>query len=171
MVEDVAPAPPQPAPAPAEEPREIGFHNPLAVRIGLFLSLLTLLLAVLLKEFVLLWMIVAGVLAVYLYRRRTGEVVSLRGGVRLGWIMGLFLFVIMMIMVSLLALAVTDSSFVANMGAQMKARGAEGDVGQMIAALQSAGGLVQILTSSFVFCFALPMLGGLIGARLLRRSL
>jgi uncharacterized protein YqgC (DUF456 family) len=159
----------EPTPPPIEvrpEPVEISFRNPLAVRIALFLAMLTFLLAMLLGPFILLWMITAGAVAVYLYRRRTGQSLTARGGARLGWITGVFMFIISMILIATIALALTDKSTVDVFMTQMKQRGSEATAQQLITALQSPGQLFQVLLESFIFCGVLPMIGGLLGAKL-----
>ena len=38
----------------------------------------------------------------YLYQRRTGDYLSLRGGLQIGWMTGLFCFIVTMVMLTLL---------------------------------------------------------------------
>lgn len=153
-------------PAARMEAPEINFRNPLAVRIGLFLAMLTFLLAAILGSFIILWTIVAGGLAAWLYWRRTGLPLSPAGGARLGWITGVFTFVISMVLIAITALAVTDSNFVDLFVEQMKQRGAESTARQLVAALQSPAQIAGVLFEMFIFFALLPVVGGLLGAKL-----
>ncbi len=94
--EEREPQPPvaAPAPAPRSVPARIGFRNALAVRLGLLAALFANLFNLLLFLGCPLWLVSAGFLCVYLYQRRTGEPLSVRGGARIGWITGLFSFAI-----------------------------------------------------------------------------
>jgi hypothetical protein len=158
---------PPPIPVAAEpEPKAIGFRNGLAVRIGLFLSMLTMLVSVLIGPFVILWMLVAGGLAAWLYKRRTGEVLSAWSGARLGWITGLFTFLILMVLISTAAFLLTDPAFVDMFLAQMRQRGAGETAKQVVDALQSPGRIAAALVQTFIFCGLLPVLGGMLGAKL-----
>ena len=88
-------APPLPATAPPPSgPPRVNFRNKTAVRIGLLMggaaSLLSALPAVFLGlPGVALWWICAGFLSVYFYRRRTGYLLTVDNGLRMGWITGL----------------------------------------------------------------------------------
>lgn len=176
MIEET---PDEPVAAIAEnvaEPPEISFRNPLAVRIGLFLAGLTFLVMILLGRLLPvpgllpIWLVGVGFLAVYLYRRRTGHSVSPRSGARLGWIIGVFLFVIGMILISLFAVALTDPSFVETL-TQMKQLGTDAAATKKaIDELRTPTGLIGILMTVFIFCASLPMVGGMLGATILRRA-
>lgn len=171
-------AEPEPAPPPVEAPivvatainppLEIGFRNPLAVRIGLFLAILTFLLSVLLGPFIVIWMLVAGAVAVWLYAKRTGTPLTASAGARLGWITGLFTFLISMVLVSITALALSDKTFVDAFLVQMKQRGAESTAQQLVEALQSPDKIAIVLLQMFLYCGLLPVVGGLLGAKLFR---
>jgi hypothetical protein len=68
----------------------INLRNPLAVRLGLFAALAATLLNVLLFLACPVWLMASGFLCVYLYEMRTGQELTVRNGVRMGWITGLF---------------------------------------------------------------------------------
>src|SRR5438552_13672559 len=75
--EVVVEQPPSPPPlnfiAPAAKPLAPSFHNPIAVRVGLFVASFAALLCVLLPFGCVIWLPSAGFIAVYLYSRRTGQ--------------------------------------------------------------------------------------------------
>jgi hypothetical protein len=83
---------PPPLPAIVVPPLVISFRNGPAVRIALsmgFLAFLCLLVAgqlALPQALIFVWLAAAGFLAVFLYRRSTGQRLSVMNGARLGWI-------------------------------------------------------------------------------------
>ncbi len=156
---------------------EIGFHNSLALRVSLLAGCLAFVASSLPFHPLirLLFLLGAGVFAVYLYRRRSGYPVEVRGGVRIGWITGLFCFVIFTVLftVSFAALAfiVHDGSMIAYMREQLSTMGmSQEQIQQAIEIFQNPvqiGGMLiwLFLTSTFV-----PALGGALGAKLLSRN-
>lgn len=75
-------------------PPRLNFHNVTAVRIGLLMASIASLLSalpVLAAGLVglVIWWLTAGFLAVYIYRRRTGQFLTVDSGLRMGWITGL----------------------------------------------------------------------------------
>ena len=109
----------------------IGFRNPLAVRVALLASVIGFLffgiagqISALLS---LVAMLGAGVFSVFLYRRRTGLPVSLAGGIHMGWITGVFSFVTAMILVTIMAVALTDQTFASVFQSQLGARSSDVD--------------------------------------------
>ncbi len=97
-------------PSPPELP-PIGFHNGPAVRIALLAGVLSIFVSALSgqlplpRAFALVWLVATGFLAVFLYRRRTGQRLSALSGAHLGWICGIFGFVIATIMLTTVAVA------------------------------------------------------------------
>jgi hypothetical protein len=93
--EVVAVAPPGPdgAPPPSTPPH-VNFHNKTAVRIGLLMAAMASLLSVFPAMVLgpaglaISW-VSAGFLSVYIYRRRTGQFLTVDSGLRMGWITGL----------------------------------------------------------------------------------
>jgi len=52
------------------------------------------------QAFALIWLVAGGFLTVFLYKRRTGQRISMLNGAHLGWICGVFAFVIVTIMLT-----------------------------------------------------------------------
>lgn len=102
LIPEVEPPPPPPA-APFVPPvsPSIGFRNALAVRLGFMAALLASFFNVLLFLACPLWLVAAGFLCVYVYQRRTGEALTVSNGARIGWIAGLFSFVIFAVLFTL----------------------------------------------------------------------
>lgn len=176
------PWPPEPeALEPAKGPVAINFHNRAAVRVGLLAAAIaSLLISFPMPTLVnLIWMFVsfvgAGFFAVYLYNRRTGDQLTLRGGARLGWITGVFCFVIATIFFTIVVISVSLGEGLTEFyRKQLKSQAAGVDVKEFLHVLQSPAGLAAILLFSllvlFVFSTVLPLIGGAMGAKVLEKD-
>ena len=95
-------------------PLPLSFRNPVALRTGLLAA--TLLCLIMLIPGVIygsiLWWLGAGFFSVWIYKRRTGQRLTVRGGARMGWITGVLscalvtlLFVFLMVTIQRVGLA------------------------------------------------------------------
>ena len=179
-VDEPEPAAPPPIPvvvAQAVATPVISFHNGTAVRIALsmgFLAFLCLLVVgqlALPEALIFVWLAAAGFLAVFLYRRSTGQRLSVVNGARLGWISGIFGFVIVTIILTLFVIALSEPSVVTALREQIKTRGIpEANLDQMIEALHTPSGITSALGMFFLLFTVLPAFGGAVGAKLLDRD-
>jgi hypothetical protein len=94
--------------APVAMPLTPSFHNPIAVRVGLFVASIAALLCVLLPFGCVIWLPSAGFIAVYLYSRRTGQSLSVRSGARMGWIAGIMSFAIFTVVFTVGTVAIAN---------------------------------------------------------------
>ena len=182
LVEETAePEPPIPSPAPLAPPApvltEISFHNRMAVRIGFLAALTAVLLFLFPLPFPFLRLMIvflaAGFLAVFLYTRRTGQMLSVRGGVRMGWITGIFCFTLISLLMTVAMVSISNRGGLANyLRSQFPANDARSDT--LAQALSDpatlAGGLLFALLMLFVILTALPMIGGALGAKVLAKE-
>jgi hypothetical protein len=170
-------AAPQPPPLPAAQPVQppvVGFRNPAAVRAALISSALATLAGLVPLPSLLhtLWQLIAvvagGFGSVYLYQRKTGEYLSVRSGLQIGWMVGMFCFVVMMVVLTLLL------AFVSAVGeAGIKRLGQEAgrpEVEQIYQMLSNPAMLVFALVTSFFFLTVLGSAGGALGAKILERE-
>ncbi len=152
----------------------IGFRNPLAVRISLFASLIGFILLGVIGQISqvlsLVAMLGAGTLAVNLYRRRTGLPVTVRGGIHIGWITGVFAFVAAVILVTVMAVALSDTTVASTFQTQLSARSNQEVAKQVVDAFRSPKGIADILVTFFVACAVMPVVGGALGALMGRRG-
>jgi succinate dehydrogenase/fumarate reductase cytochrome b subunit len=123
----------------------------------------------------LLWLLAAGFLAVYLYGRRTGQSVSVRAGTRMGWITGVFCFVIATVFFTINVLLISSQTSLADFyRSQLNARASDPNMQRVLEILQSPAGLAVILFMSVGFLFVLfagvPTVGGALGAKVLERE-
>jgi hypothetical protein len=164
-------APPPPLPAP---PAPIGFHNGAAVRVALVAWILTVAGSTLFgvasvpQVFALLWLPAGGFFAVYLYRRRTGQRLTILNGAHLGWLSGIFGFVMALIGS---AVEFADPTALSKMRQQMQANGfGDANITQVFSFLTSPGGIIVLVVGLFIMFTFLPACGGALGAKLLDRD-
>jgi zinc-ribbon domain len=171
---------PQAAIAVPEVPLEIGFHNRIAVRIAFIGAINSLLLFFLLQPIPLLAIfgsfLLAGFLAVYLYRRATGQNVTAGNGAKIGWITGVFSFTIFTLLSTCNVLFMSYqggmSKILDQFRSQMSAQGADADM--LLRLIDQPMGLAAFLLGTLIFMFVfltlLPTLGGALGAKLFTRA-
>jgi hypothetical protein len=177
-VETEAP-PPAPPPIPAAAaPPPIGFHNGLAVRIGLLAAVLTIVVSVAVSQLGALrylspvWPVAAGFWTVFVYKRRTGQRLSLMNGAHLGWISGFFAFLIITVLLTIFVVMVSDPSFVSLMREQWKHLGlSDADINQTLQTIRTPANIAAVVVNSLLLLTVLPAFGGAIGAKLLDRGL
>lgn len=180
IAEPPAPPPPPEIPVlPAARFPGINFHNPIAVRVGLTMASIAALLTwlPLIQVGFAIWWLAAGFFSVYLYRRRTGEWLTVGSGVRLGWVTGVLTFVIMTVLVTvtLVPLALRDGGLAALYQEQLRSmQGNQAAIEQAMQALKSPTVLVIGIVSTLLFMFAiitcLCTAGGALGAKMMRRE-
>ena len=159
-----------PLPVPAQ-PAAIGFHNSTAVWIALRVALIMFLLCLVLGILSFVWLLAGGFFAVYLYRRRTGQVVTVKAGAHLGWIAGIFGFVMTMVILTMMVLAVSDPENVAKMREQFNSWSmSEEDLNRMIELLHNPSSILAMVLGSFTLFTLLSAAGGAFGAKLLNRN-
>jgi len=174
-----APPPPQLVAAPVAPPA-IGFHNPVAVRVGLLSAALASLLGIIPLPLAPFWMLVrllaSGFFAVYLYQRRTGALLTLREGARLGWITGVFSFLMATILLTVSVVSIVGGPGLASFyKEQLSSSNFPGiDLNEAMRVLESPAALSMILLFSLFFLFLffafVPMLGGLMGAKVMEKE-
>jgi hypothetical protein len=170
LVEEEVQAPPLPPPAAVVEPLAIGFHNKTAVRVAMLVGVLGFFLSALAGAFLLLVMTACGFFAVFLYRKRTGQRLSMLSGAHLGWITGLFGFLMATIMVTLITVALSQPDVVSTMKEQWKSYARpEQDLTLIIDTLRTPAKLAALLSVSFLSFTILPAFGGALGAKFLDR--
>jgi hypothetical protein len=158
---------PDPVAAPPVEPRApapLSFRNPQVVRIALLVAVIGTLLSFL--PYV-NWL-AAGYFAVFLYRRRTGIFLTMESGVRMGWITGVIMFIIMAVLLSLSIVFFRAAGGIEVFQSQFK-NAIDPKVVETLKMLQNGADLARLLIQLFVFTTLLSMAGGALGAKIARR--
>jgi hypothetical protein len=164
-----------PAPEIAPAPR-LNFHNSTAVRIGLVTaSIASLLSALPVLALGLLglaiWWLTAGFLAVYFYRRRTGQLLAVDNGLRMGWITGLIGSTITSVVFTLSVVPLIQGGKIASLYEEQfrKMSVNNPDVQQAIKILETPSGLAMFVVVALIFFFLiitfLCTAGGALGAK------
>jgi uncharacterized Tic20 family protein len=153
-------------PAVRVEPPAVDFHNQMALKIAFLMAVLATPLASLLPF---VNFLAGGFFAVLMYRRRTGQLLNLESGVKLGWITGILMFVIMVVIIAVSMAVIAAAGGVAALPAEMR-NTLDPRAKEMLKMLQSAPQMAQLLVMLFVFTTLLSMAGGALGAKLSRRA-
>jgi hypothetical protein len=152
----VAAAPPAPAPS---------FGNPVAIRIALAAAAV----ATLMSFLPYLNWLAAGFFAVFFYRRRTGALLNMESGVRMGWITGVMMFGMMALLLTISLLFFQAAGGIAAVQAEFK-NAVDPRVLEALKSLQSGTEIFRLLVQLFVFTTLLSMAGGALGAKMVGRS-
>jgi hypothetical protein len=166
-------APPPPI---AAEPAPISFRNAIAVRValatGIPVVLLTGVLTAIVGRLTLALPVAGGFFAVYLYRRSTGQKVTVLAGARLGWISGIIVFAILALLLTGVVLMLSQPDFVQNVRDQVAKMPAvsQEEVTRNLDLLRTPAGLAGALLDAFLSYTLLTALGGAVGAKILNRN-
>ncbi len=110
----------------------------------------------------------AGFVAALLYNGQSAQPLTPAGGARLGWMTGLWMFLVVAIMCAFAAVAVSNPE----MWEQAKSMSAQLGQASKLSALTPHEFLVQVIVEipvCFFLLTLLPGLGGMLGAKLLRK--
>lgn len=173
-------ADPTPEPAPTADTAArpvpgVSFRNPIAVRAAVIAAALATLggLIPLPGLFHTLWQLImivgGGFAAVWFYQRRTGDYLSVRGGLQIGWMTGLFAFVVMMVMLTLvfaLFAAVGESGM-----KQLSIESGRPEIAEAFQGIISNPAmLIFALVSWFFAVTMLASAGGALGSKVLEKE-
>jgi hypothetical protein len=170
IIQPVEPPPLPPPPVPQALP--LNFHNPVAVRIALLVAVC----ATVLSFLPFLNWIAAGFFAVFFYRRKTGNLLNVGAGARMGWITGLLMFGLWTVLFTIEQVpAALNGRLGPLLQEQLKSLPAQDPtVQQMMSLFQTGPGIAFVLFVSlaafFLFITGLSVAGGAIGAKLVGRG-
>jgi hypothetical protein len=161
-------APPAATPEHVPSPLPLNFRNPVAVRTASLVAVVAALLSWVPVLNVALW-IGAGYSAAFLYRRRTGHLLNVSGGLRIGWITGVIMFAMVALFFAGFILLFNLAGGVAVFEAQFR-NAADPRMMEALRMLQNGPDIAMLLTQLFVFITLLSMTGGALGAKLAGRG-
>ncbi len=157
----------------APAPMPLSFHNPEAIRVGFSVASVAALLSMIpyVNFGFIFWLLGAGFVSVFFYKRRTGQRLSVRSGARMGWITGVLSFAIITVILTFALFAINRMGGFAAVRDQMTSvQMTQKDVDEVAATLQSPVGILRLLASIFVVMTLVPMAGGALGAKLLNKE-
>lgn len=161
---------------------EINFSNGAAVRVALLVAAISMVLFVPLAGFsgmpllgIILPTLAAGVLSVWFYQRRTGANLTVLAGARMGWITGVFLFALFLILFTISVIPAIESGEMQKIQeAALQGSFSETDMARLKEIFENPVmlGLSILLFMGIYFVGAttLSSLGGMLGAKLLGRN-
>jgi hypothetical protein len=152
---------PEAAPPPPPTPQPMNFHNPIAVRI----ALVTALGATVLFFLPYINWLAAGYFAVLFYRRRTGCLLNIESGLRMGWMTGIMMFGILAALFTTCMIAIRALGGVAVLQAEFK-NAIDPKALESLKLLQNSQEVAGQLVLLFFFVTCLSMVGGALGAKL-----
>ena len=161
--------------APVDEPAPmpLTFQNPVAIRVGFSVASVAALLTMIpfVNYGVLVWLLGAGFVSVFFYKRRTGQRLSVRSGARMGWITGVMSFAILAVIMTFALFAINRMGGLAAVRDQMTSvQMSQKDMDEVAATLQSPLAIVRFMAYIFVVWTVVPMAGGALGAKLLSKD-
>jgi hypothetical protein len=173
--------PPSPPPLdfapPTVKPSAPSFHNPIAVRVGLFVASITSLLCLMLPFGAVVWLPSAGFISVFLYSRRTGQSLSVRSGARMGWIAGILSFMIFTVIftVGTVAIANQPGGLSEAFREALKSRPVpQQQLEEALQVLSTPTGQASVYIFALVFSFMVTSVfctaGGALGAKVLEKE-
>ena len=166
--EPIAPPPEELAPpvvTARPDAAALNFHNPVAIRIAMAAAAI----ATLLSFVPYLNWLAAGFFAVFFYRRRTGHMLNMESGVRMGWMTGVIMFGIMALLLTFSLVFFQVAGGIAQVQADFK-NAVDPRVLEALKHLQSGPEIASLLVQLFVFTTLLSMAGGALGAKMTGRS-
>ena len=174
MAEQPVVAVPLPPPTLAPPPVElapISFRNATAVRVALLTGIPMFLLSAVAGPLMLIVPVAGGFFAVYLYRQRTGQQMTVLAGARLGWISGIIVFTILTVLLTVVVLMLSQPDFLQSMRDQMAKMSSisQEELTKRIELLRTPSALAQGLLETFLTYTLLTALGGAVGAKFLNR--
>lgn len=158
---------------------DINFSNGTAVRIALMVAGISLLIFAPLANLIglgllgiLIPTLCAGILSVFLYQRRTGATLPVMAGARLGWITGVFMFSLFLVLFTLSVIpAIEAGEFQKLPETALKDNFSAADLEKVKEVMQNpsllAGAILVMMILYFVGATTLTSLGGMLGAKLL----
>jgi hypothetical protein len=151
----------------------LGFRNPIALRVGLLaaaLVCLTMMIPVV-QYMSILWWLGAGYLSVWIYKRRTGQRLNIRGGARMGWITGLLTCGLLTLLFTFLMLAIQQAGGLEALKSGLKDFAVQQSrVDEAIKVLQNPLAILRSLLEMFVILTLTCMAGGALGAKILSKD-
>jgi hypothetical protein len=165
---DVPVLPPPPAPILLPP---VGFGNSLAVRLCFLVASVASVLDAMpvVNFFCIIWSVMAGFIAVVLYRRATGIPLNIREGARIGWITGVLNSLILTVLTTI---SVASNSAELNAAFREQVRAKAPNDPAALAMLDNpyvlATAILFLLFLIFLFVTAACVGGGALGARILR---
>jgi hypothetical protein len=166
-------APPQPPLVEAAPLQALSFRNPIALRVGLLAAVLLCLLMMIpgVNYAAVVWWLGAGYFSVWIYKRRTGQRLNVRGGARMGWITGVISCALLTLRFAFFMLAIRQMGGLDAIKDGLKDFAfQQGSVDEALKMLQDPSKMLRSLIATFVMLTLTCTAGGALGAKMLGKD-
>ena len=164
---------PQLPPVESTAPAPLSFRNPIALRVGLLAALLLCVLMMIpgVNYAAVVWWLAAGYFSVWIYKRRTGQRLNVRGGARMGWITGIISCGLLTLLFAFCMLAIRQMGGLAALKDNLKDFAFQpGNVDEALRMLQDPTRMLWSLLATFAMLTLTCTAGGALGAKILGKD-
>ena len=166
-------APQQPALVQAVPLQALSFRNPIALRVGLLAAALLCLLMMIpgVNYAAVVWWLGAGYFSVWIYKRRTGQRLNVRGGARMGWITGVISCALLTLLFAFFMLAIRQMGGLDAIKDGLKDFAfQQSSVDEALKMLQDPSRMLRSLIATFIMLTLTCTAGGALGAKMLSKD-
>jgi zinc-ribbon domain len=159
-------------PALAPAPIAISFRDPIALRVGFLTAGLVCLLLMIpgVNYAWIVWLLGAGYFSVWVYKRRTGRRLTVRGGAHLGWITGVLSFGIVALLLAFTTISIEQMGIAVIREKLHELSVQQNALDEFMKMMQSPMEIVRWLMTMFILMTLTCTAGGAIGAKLLSKD-
>ncbi len=151
----------------------VGFRNPVALRVGLLaaaLLCLTMLIPGVNYAFV-VWGLGAGYFSVWIYKRRTGQRLTVRGGAHMGWITGVLSCALLSLLFAFIMAALERAGGLGAIKDQLRDFAIDQKtLDEAVKHLQNPVEVFQSIAVTFLMTMLFCVAGGALGAKILSKD-
>jgi hypothetical protein len=154
-------------------PAPLSFRNPTAIRVGLLASALLCILMMIpgINYAFLVWWLGAGYFSVWIYKRRTGQPLTVRGGAHMGWITGVLSCLLLSLLFALIMAAIQQVGGLSTLKDQLHDLAFDQrTIDEAVKRLQNPLEVLRSLAEMFLVMMLFCTAGGALGAKILSRD-
>ena len=151
----------------------LSFRNPIALRVGLLAAALLCVLMMIpgVNYAAVVWWLGAGYFSVWIYKRRTGQRLNVRGGARMGWITGVISCALLTLLFAFFMLAIRQMGGLDAIKDGLKDLAfQQSSVDEALKMLQDPSRMVRSLIATFIMLTLTCTAGGALGAKILSKD-
>ena len=166
-------APPQAPSVEAAPLQALSFRNPIALRVGLLAAGLLCLMMMIpgVNYAAVVWWLGAGYFSVWIYKRRTGQRLNVRGGARMGWITGIISCALLTLLFGFFLLAIRQMGGLDAIKDGLKDFAfQQGSVDEALKMLKDPSKMLRSLIATFIMLTLTCTAGGALGAKMLSKD-
>jgi hypothetical protein len=166
-------APPQAPLVEAAPLQALSFRNPIALRVGLLAAGLLCLMMMIpgVNYAAVVWWLGAGYFSVWIYKRRTGQRLNVRGGARMGWITGIISCALLTLLFGFFLLAIRQMGGLDAIKDGLKDFAfQQGSVDEALKMLKDPSKMLRSLIATFIMLTLTCTAGGALGAKMLSKD-